>query len=248
MRQWLICGGMDGSHKALELLEQAVQQRRPAGILFLGGILKPDEQRARGTGKKDLTPQEAEWYAEFFETMARIDVFTALVPAGHDVPVREFLRIGMGAEVQNPKLHLVHGALATNRDVAICGIGGELTEWVDTGEHSVRVSRSVAEYLLRPLWAVEKPRKVLLLGAPPPGPMGGAGDGAAIAGELIDSYHPDLCAVGGRTEHRGVQQIAGTTVVNPGRLADGSAAWLDWLRPRPEQVELLDLRETPVAG
>lgn len=39
MRRWLICGGADGSDKALKLLEQAVEQRRPDGVLFLGGIL-----------------------------------------------------------------------------------------------------------------------------------------------------------------------------------------------------------------
>ena len=60
-------------------------------------------------------------------------------------------------------------------------------------------------------------------------------------GDLIDSYHPTLCVVAGTTERRGSQRIAHTLVVNPGRLADGSVAWLDWNRSRGEQVEILPL-------
>jgi hypothetical protein len=175
-----------------------------------------------------------------------MNVFAAVIPGEHDVPLREFLRLGIGAEVQNPKIHLVHATPTTGSDWAICGIGGHLTEWVDTGEHRVRVSRSTAEYFLRSLWQVEQSRKILLLAAPPSGPLGGSGEQGELAAELIDSYHPHLCAVGGQTEHRGVQRIAHTTIVNPGRLADGSAAWFDWTRPRNEQVEMLDLRGTPV--
>lgn len=247
MRQWLICGGVDGSDKALKLLEQAVQERRPDGVLFLGGVLRPSEQQVQAIGKKDLTPEEATLYAEFFETAERMDVFTALIPGDYDVPLREFLRLGMGAEIQSTKMHVVHATLATGSDFVISGIGGQLTEWIDTGEHWVRVSRSTAEYSLRTLWRADQSRKILLLGSAPSGPLGGTGEEGEIAGELIDSYHPHLCAVGGQTEHRGTHRIASTTIVNPGRLVDGSAAWFDWTRPRNEQVEILDLRGAPVA-
>jgi len=49
-----------------------------------------------------------------------------------------------------------------------------------------------------------------------------------------------LCVVAGRTERRGVQRIASTLVVNPGCLADGSAAWLDWNQRSGDQVEFLE--------
>jgi Icc-related predicted phosphoesterase len=65
--------------------------------------------------------------------------------------------------------------------------------------------------------------------------------GNRIAGDFIDSYYPSLCVAAGTTEQRGSQWIARTLVVNPGRLADGSAAWLDWNRNKGEQVDLLRL-------
>jgi Icc-related predicted phosphoesterase len=103
----------------------------------------------------------------------------------------------------------------------------------------------MAEYFSRMLWQAEQSRKILLLGSAPSGPLGGPSEEAEIAGQLINSCHPHLCAVGGKTERRGTQRIASTTIVNPGRLSDGSAAWFDWTRPRNEQVEILDLGGTP---
>jgi hypothetical protein len=49
--------------------------------------------------------------------------------------------------------------------------------------------------------------------------------------------------VGGPSALRGTQRVARTLVVNPGQLAEGWAAWLDWSAPSGEQVELLDLRD-----
>ena len=83
----------------------------------------------------------------------------------------------------------------------------------------------------------EKPRKVLLLPEPPPGPLGGP-EGNLVVGDLIDWLRPSLCVVAGPTERRGVQRIASTSVVNPGHVADGSAAWLDW--SRGEEVGFLN--------
>ena len=99
-------------------------------------------------------------------------------------------------------------------------------------------SRIKALYSLRSLRTSEKPRKVLLLPDPPPGALGGP-EGNVVIGEIIDGMRPTLCVVAGRTERRGLQRIASTLIVNPGYLADGSAAWLDWDRSGDGQVEFL---------
>jgi len=119
-----------------------------------------------------------------------------------------------------------------------CGLGGPIAERKLFGVDSH--SRVTAEYALRPLWNAKQPRKALLLAVPPCGPLGGP-DGAELVGELIDSYHPDLCVVGGSSERRGCERIGHTLVINPGRLTDGWAAWLDWGRPSAEQVEFVNL-------
>jgi hypothetical protein len=53
--------------------------------------------------------------------------------------------------------------------------------------------------------------------------------------------------VGGSDAHRGTQRVASTLIVNPGCLAEGSAAWLDLSLPSDERVEFLDLRELELA-
>jgi hypothetical protein len=170
--------------------------------------------------------------------MGGLDVFTAIVPGPSDVPLREFLRLAKAAEVAHPNVHVAHATLFEEGDVAICGLGGELTEADDNTEDRLSYSRGCAEYHLRSLWLAEQPHKILLLSVAPTGRLGGEA-GNRICSEFVDSYHPSLCVAPGTTEGRGFEWVAHTLVVNPGRLADGSVAWLDWSRNKPDQVELV---------
>jgi hypothetical protein len=229
MRRFLIAGQLDGRPEALATLRALVQERTPDGILLAGNFL--------GQGSLSHAERLKTWEA-CFDGLGELGVFTALVPGAQDVPLREFLRLAKDAEVEYPTLHIAHATLWDEGDVAICGLGGDLTEDQDRVEGQLCYSRPLAEYFLRKLWLAEEPHKVLLLSVPPPGQLGGAA-GNPVCGDFIDSYHPSLCVVAGPTDRRGVQRIAHTFVVNPGRLADGSAAWLDWRRPKEEQVEIL---------
>jgi hypothetical protein len=178
--------------------------------------------------------------ADHLEGFGKLGVFTAVIPGAVDVPLREFLRLAKNAEVDYPNLRAAHATLWEQGEVALCGLGGELSEDEDRTEDRLCSARATAEYFLRTLWQAEQPHKILLLSVAPPGPLGGEA-GNRICGDFIDSYHPSLCVVAGTTERRGCQWIAHTLVVNPGRLADGAVAWLDWNRSRGEQVELLRL-------
>jgi Metallophosphoesterase, calcineurin superfamily len=177
-------------------------------------------------------------WEQFFNGLGKLGVFTAVIPGTFEVPLREFLRLATDAEVAHPDLHVVHATPLERSDVAIGGLGGELTEADDRAEERLCYSRASAEYFLRALWQAEKPHEVLLLSVAPPGPLGGEA-GNQICGDFIDSHHPSLCVVAGETERRGLQRIAHTLAINPGRLADGSAAYLDWNRGEGEQVEFL---------
>ena len=42
MRRFLIAGRLDGQHEALAKLQTLVQEHRPDGVLFAGGILGDD--------------------------------------------------------------------------------------------------------------------------------------------------------------------------------------------------------------
>jgi hypothetical protein len=177
------------------------------------------------------------WEA-FFKAVGSLGAFAAIVPGAADVPLREFLRLAMMAEIEYPGLHVAHATVFEEPHMALCGVGGDLVEAEDRTEDRLCYARASAEYFLRTLWHSKQPDKLLLLSVPPPGELGGH-SGNQICGDFIDSYHPRLCAVAGATDRCGSQRIAKTLVVNPGRLADGSVAWLDWTRSKGEQVEIL---------
>lgn len=243
MRRFLICGGLCGDEQALKRLGRALDEHRPEAVLFVGGVLSP----ATGSGRNELSAADARFYAQFYDTIGESETFSAVIPGPDDAPLRDFLRLGMNAEVESPLVHVVHATVTGGDDLAICGIGGELTEKHDSGEGRIRQSRNIAEYFLRNLAAAKKSRKILLLASPPAGELGGLGESGTVAGELIDSYHPHVCAVAGDSAHRGMQRVAHTTIVNPGRLADGCAAWFDWSRDRNQQVTMLELGEAAVS-
>jgi hypothetical protein len=229
VKRFLIAGGLDGRLEVLARLRTLVCERRPDGMLFAGGIL--------GDHPASHVEKLKRW-EECFDGLGRLGVFTAAVPGAAEAPQREFLRLAKDAEVGHPTLHIAHATLVEQGDVALAGLGGELTEADDRTEDRLSYARATAEYFLRALWQAELPHKVLLLSVAPPGPLGGA-TGNRICGDFIDSYHPSLCVAAGATEARGFQRIAHTLVVNPGRLADGSVAGLDWGRSRDEQVEFI---------
>ena len=240
MRRWLVCGGVDGKPEGLHRLRQAVARRRPDGVLFAGGVLSPRRAYVPRLTHWDLAHADALFLNEFFETLGGLGTFAAVIPGPRDGPLDDFLRMGMSAEIEFPKVHLAHATLIQERDVAVCGLGGRIA--CGCAVELDCCSRTQAEYALRTLWAAPQPRKVLLLAAPPPGSLGGK-EGTTLTGELIDTYHPALCVVGDGNERRGCQRIAGTLVVNPGHLADGVAAWVDWSRPGADRAEFLDLWE-----
>jgi len=241
-RHLLLCGGLDGRPEALDWLRRAVAERRPDGVLFVGGIVSLDRQCAVKGTPWSLSRDDALLVGDFLKTLGQLGVFSAFIPGPVGVPLEEFLRLAMFAEDEFPLVHSAHATLVEHGDLAVTGLGGLLSEHPLCGIETA--TRTMAEYHLRPLRTVSRPRKVLLLAAPPMGALGGP-RGSTLAGELIDSFHPELCVVAGDTVHRGVQRVAKTLIVNPGCLADGWVAWLDWNAPRDEQVEFVNLKLEP---
>jgi len=237
MRRFLVCSGVHGKSSSLEFLREAVKDRKPDAILFAGGILAPSRKTTEKQTPWSISREDLLFCEEFFAVLGKTGVFSAVIPGPAGEPLEEFYRLGMHAEIDFPTVHIAHATLIEKEDVALSGVGGSIGETALLGIDSY--SRATTEYYLRSLWRAERPRKILLLPAPPPGPLGGS-EGSTLVGELIDGWHPTLCVVAGQSSLRGIQRIGHTLVINPGRLADGSAAWLDWNRPVPEQVEFLD--------
>ncbi len=240
LRRFLVAGRLHGSEAALKKLEDALNARQPDALLFVGGVLDPTPRPADRRRAAERLHDDFVFLERFFEALGRTGVYAAVIPGPEDAPLREFLKVGLNAEVDFPNVHLAHATLLEDGETALEGIGGELTHHEDSGDHVVRVSKGLAEYFLRGLWRSEKPLKVLLVAVPPTGKLGGE-EGNPIVTEFIDSYAPTLCAASGESERRGWDRVAHTLIVNPGRLISGSAAWVDLTQPHGQQVELLDL-------
>jgi hypothetical protein len=173
---------------------------------------------------------------EFGAALGELGVFSAVIPGPNFEPMDDFYRLGIAVKLEFPHVHMAHATLVEERDLAVCGLGVAIAEEALMREDSW--SRVRALYFLRSLRTSVKPRKVLLLPEAPSGVLGGP-DGNRVIGDIIDGVRPSLCVVAGRTERRGLQRIASSLIVNPGSLADDSAAFLDWDRTGNDQVEFL---------
>jgi hypothetical protein len=240
MRRFIVCSGVHGRIESLEWLHEAVRQRRPDGVLFAGGVLDrertyaPTSTTCWGHTRSDTTLLQG-----FFASLGGLGVFTAIIPGVLDAPLDLFLRLGMNAEIEYPRLHVVHATPIEEGDVAVVGLGACITDYTSTdiGYYS----RSLADYYFRSLWTTSKPRTALLLPESPQSWLGEA-ENRRVVNALMTTYRPKVCVLGRSSKRRGVERIADTLVINPGHLSEGNAAWLDWDRPTGEQVEFLDLR------
>jgi hypothetical protein len=237
MRRLLLCSGVYGERRGIEALRRFAIDRRPEAILFAGGILSPQRQLAScGPSPWGFTPEDERFLHEFSAALGGLKVFSAVIPGPNFQPMDQTYRWGIAVELEFPHLHMAHATLVEERDLAVCGLGVAIAEESLMREDSW--SRTRALYYLRTLQSSVKPHKVLLLPEPPPGVLGGP-EGNRVIGDLIDSLRPSLCVVAGLTERRGVQRIASTLIINPGCLADDSAAFLDWDRKGNDPVEFL---------
>jgi Icc-related predicted phosphoesterase len=244
MKRFLLCGGVYGSETALDWLSRLIRERQPDGVLFAGGILHSSRAYEPSETEWGLTREDARFLERFFHTLGELEVFTALIPGPYDTPLMDFLRMGMNAESDYPSLRLADATPIEHHDLAIIGLGGCL---VEDGWHGVdHRERTVAEYLLRSLNRSRHARKILLLPAAPVR-LGGSHRNRLID-DLIDRHPADLCVVAGPSARRGAQRVGRSWIVNPGCLADGSAAWVDWNRDEDSPIEFVSSHQPAAAA
>lgn len=227
MKKILACAGINGSRTALEKLLEVARERKPSGILFAGGICDPAA----------ATPEKVAFMTWFFEALGKTGRRTIIIPGPHDALLWEFLRAALTAEIVFPCISVAHATLISRGEVAASGIGGAITESEDISNPTIKYSHASVEYFLRTMLQVTKPIKILLLSEVPTGKLGGSG-GNRLVREFIQTYHPTICVVGGKKEYRGWEEERHSIVVNPGWLAEGSAAWVERVE---RKVEMLDL-------
>lgn len=245
MKRLLIGGRLDGQRTALQRLVDLTHFYDPDAIL-VGGLWCGGHRTER-----KVSPEQTDFYRQLFQTLKKLNRPTMVLPGEHDVPMADFIRIVMMAEIENDQLHCVHATPHVEAGIQFLGVGGDLNEVIDTWNDRLRSSRAASEYYLRHLSCSRVPHSILLLTTPVAGPIGTpfhsdiAGD-EYLASEIIHSCHPEVAVALGETDCRGMRRIAGTRVINPGRLSDGSAALLDL--QQPERVEFTSFENAELVG
>jgi Icc-related predicted phosphoesterase len=245
MKRLLIGGRLDGQPEALGCLIEQCEHHQPDAAC-VGGLWAGSHSVDRR-----MSPRQRDFYRDFFLAIKPLRCPVFVLPGEHDVPLADFARLVMMAEVDNPHLHCVHATPYESAGFHLVGVGGDLNEVIDTWNDRLRSSRSAVEYYLRHLTRTPVDHTVVMLTTPPAGVLSMAlgsdlaGDGR-LASEVIHSVHPELVITFGETESRGVSRIASTCVVNPGRLSDGSAVLLDI--SRPDSARFLDAASAANAG
>ena len=226
-RTYLACAGINGSEAALEKMVNLIKERSPDAVLFAGGITAPDAG----------TPQRIEYIRHFFETVGKTGRRVFFIPGANDAPLPDFLGAAMNAEITFPNLSAAQATLFLESESAVIGIGGQINETDDAISPVIKYSHSMAEYHLRMLWKTDKPTRILMFSEPSTEQLGGS-KGNPLIDEFIKSYHPNICIAPGSRENRGIAGERHGFTINPGLLAESSAAWIDWLA---RKVDLLDL-------
>ena len=227
MNCFLACAGTNGNEVVLGKLLDLAKEKNPDAILFAGGIVNPDV---------NLT-QKREFISKYFESLGKSGCSAILIPGPYDIPLGEFFRAAINAEVVFSNIFVVHATFFSKSNVGVMGLGGLLAGEQDSASPVLRYSHTSAEYFLRNLWHTDKPMKILLLSEPPSGKLAGE-RGNGFVDEFIKTYHPNICVVAGKTKCRGFDEEKHGFVVNPGQLSEMSAAWIDWPN---RKIEMLDL-------
>jgi Icc-related predicted phosphoesterase len=228
MNTFLACAGIDGNKSSIEKLLKYANSKKPDTVLVAGGINRIGANRS----------QKMNFLKECFQDLGQSGHRIILIPGPYDTPLGEFLRAAMNAEITYPNLFFAHATTFSNANVAVDGIGGKITENEDSTDPTLKYSHNSAEFLFRRLWYIRKSVKILMFSEPPPGKLSGNG-GNSLVEEFIKTYHPAICIVAGNTQYRGYEREKHGFTVNPGKLSDGSAAWIDWLK---RSVQILDLQ------
>jgi Icc-related predicted phosphoesterase len=227
MKNILACAGLFGDERALVNFISFVEEKKPDGILFAGGIMRTERSQEHRT----------DYMARFIEAIGKTGCRMAMIPGAHDAPLEEYFRISLNFEVVYPNIFSVHATPAVWHDIIIGGFGGNITETEIGTVDTINTSHIAAEYYLRRLWNAREPIKVLLISEAAPEKLSGT-QGNPVIKEIINNYHPTLCVAGGTTDYWGSDTGGPTTIVNPGALKDGSAAWVDLISNKITRIDL----------
>jgi Icc-related predicted phosphoesterase len=185
---------------------------------------------------------EQSGYRAVFKALGKTGLSSYWIPGPRDAPIEHYLREAANLEVVFPFLHGVHGSVAFAGGHVLCGgHGGEISDDPDAQrDETARLSypRWEPEYRLRLLRELDEHQLVMAF-CTPPAHKGRDIPGSDVVAELVATHRPRLVVCCGEPS---AELIGRSTVVAPGRLADGCYAIADL---HSQDVELATM---PVAA
>jgi Icc-related predicted phosphoesterase len=166
-------------------------------------------------------------YRAVFKALGKTGLSSYWVPGPGDAPIEQYLREAANLEVVFPFLHGVHGTVAFAGGHVLCaGHGGEISDDLDAPrDETARLSypRWEPEYRMRLLRELDEHQLVMAFHTPP-AHKGRDIPGSDIVAELVATHRPRLVVCSGDPI---AELIGRSSVVAPGRLADGCYAIAD---------------------
>jgi uncharacterized protein len=219
----ILCAGQPGdSSDGAERILEAASGAAAEAIALIGDLA-----------------HDPDGYLDLFRTLGRAPQPVYWVPGAGDAPVDRYLEASYNIEVAFPTVRGLHGtaAFAPDTEVVFAGIGGEISDNLDTAREEqsrLRYPRWEAAYRLKVLDLLDYNELVMLF-ATSPAHKGHNTPGSEAVTELIGTYRPRLVVCGGP---RRVQILGTSLVVAPGGLADGHYALAELHPGTAELVEL----------
>jgi|GEM_PF-38905 len=214
-------------------------------IFALGNLVAPTLSSANApisnhvARRQSGTSIEQQQYTAVLELLGSLGVPVYLLPGDDDLPLAT-INQALQAYRGSAMLHLVHRTSAPLGELdVVSGFGGQLTNGGESVAAAVQFPAWEARVAFEHLAAYDTAfqnaaRRIFLFATPPQGEridrFNGSHVGAPLLNSVIRAYQPHIVCCGGPSDSCGIELIYGTRVVNPGALADGSYALIDFER------------------
>lgn len=245
-----------GNKDVLPSLESLIKSVRGlAFIAFTGDVVKASarkrewiksrlENRRSNRNAEGVFEEETadrEQHHDFYTFLSRQRCPSYIIPGNMDSPEKRLMSFIDKIEDYRT-IRFVHRNTLSIDEFSLAGFGGGIGNRKETYFQLIYPSETV-RYGFRKL-KYTAGRKIIMFHVPPYNVLDASDEvesghlGAQVVNDVIESIKPELVLCGHAHQARGVEEIDGTTVVNPGALMDGSAAVIDMNKLKVRFVDL----------
>lgn len=240
----MILSDYRGASEVLPAFAEGVRREAPDMVFYCGGSMRGEirrreyENALKFHSKPDMdhpdvrkeTTRDLEHLRQFVQALAEIPCSVYAVPGETDAPESEYLKVAYSYAHIYPNFRTAHERVYREEFFLVAWFGGGISQTDDERTLILHYTRPWAEFALRHLEYMPG-EKVLLLHAPPVSRLDkGEGErhGSVFLNEVIERLAPRLVLHGQALKGQGTVKLGDSVVVNPGPLAAGHYALVDY--------------------